>query len=174
MLLCFPAAVAQYVPLKLNLALRVLVCTFQQGHPCKLISHRRYRSDARGHYIIATCANDMILPVSHSFCVCQTRALQPQLITGVTSCSLQDATSPPQDHINTSSSESKMATQSALLLLIAVVVGTVAAQTQSPYPILNITKGAPLPVLKELKPDASGWITLNMLPATIVVCCGSQ
>ncbi|KAL3147413.1 hypothetical protein ABBQ38_014479 [Trebouxia sp. C0009 RCD-2024] len=61
-----------------------------------------------------------------------------------------------------------MATPSAVLLLIAVVIGTAAAQIQSPYPVLNITKGAPLPVLAELKPDASGWVTLNMQPATIV------
>lgn len=66
-----------------------------------------------------------------------------------------------------------MAMRSAVFLFIAIVLGTVAAQTQSPYPILNITKGAPLPVLKELQPDASGWITLNMQPATIVVRCGS-
>lgn len=65
----------------------------------------------------------------------------------------------------------RMAVQSAMLLLIAVVVGTVAAQTQSPYPILNITKGQPLPVLPEIQPDASGWVTLNMLPATIAVSC---
>ena len=67
----------------------------------------------------------------------------------------------------------KMATRTAVMLLVAVVLGTVAAQTQSPYPVLNITKGAPLPVLKQLQPDASGWITLNMQPATIVVCGGS-
>ena len=62
-----------------------------------------------------------------------------------------------------------MAVQRAMLLLITAVVGCVAAQTQSPYPILPITKGQPLPVLKELQPDASGWVTLDMQPATIVV-----
>ena len=62
-----------------------------------------------------------------------------------------------------------MAAQRAMLLLIAVVVGTVAAQTQSPYPILNISKGQPLPVLPQIQPNASGWLSLNMQPATIMV-----
>ena len=64
-----------------------------------------------------------------------------------------------------------MVMRSVSFLFVAVVLGVVAAQTQSPYPILNITKGAPLPVLKELQPDASGWVTLRMQPATIMVRC---
>ncbi len=75
-----------------------------------------------------------------------------------------------------------MGVQSAISLLVVVAtVGTVVAQTA--YPVLNITKGAALPTLQTLQPDASGWITLSMLPATIQVfanaeghayVCGSQ
>ncbi len=55
----------------------------------------------------------------------------------------------------------------AISLLVAVVtVGTVAAQTT--FPVLNITKGQPLPILQELQPE-NDWITLNLLPATIQV-----
>ncbi len=61
-----------------------------------------------------------------------------------------------------------MNVQSAIsLLLVVATVGTVVAQTA--YPVLNITKGAALPTLQTLQPDASGWITLSMLPATIQV-----
>ena len=101
------------------------------------------------------------------------RQQQPQLITAVTTlwptprCSI--LVKLDQGRI---AATTNMAVRSAVFLFVAVVLGTVAAQTQSPYPILNITKGAPLPELKELQPDASGWITLNMQPATIVVCCG--
>lgn len=54
------------------------------------------------------------------------------------------------------------------LLLAAVTVGNVAAQTLPDFPVLNITKGEPLPVLQQLQPE-NDWITLNMLPATIQV-----
>ena len=56
----------------------------------------------------------------------------------------------------------------ALPFIALLVVGTVAAQVPT-YPVLNITKGQPLPTLNQLQPDASGWITLNMEPATIQV-----
>ncbi|KAA6422589.1 MAG: hypothetical protein FRX49_07450 [Trebouxia sp. A1-2] len=59
-----------------------------------------------------------------------------------------------------------MGVQSAIpLLLVVATFGNVVAQTA--YPVLNITKGAALPTLQTLQPDASGWITLSMLPATI-------
>jgi hypothetical protein len=53
------------------------------------------------------------------------------------------------------------------LLVVLATFGTVVAQTA--YPVLNITKGATLPTLQTLQPDASDWITLSMLPATIQV-----
>ena len=62
-----------------------------------------------------------------------------------------------------------MGERSVVLPFIALlVVGIVAAQVPT-YPVLNITKGQPLPTLNQLQPDASGWITLNMEPATIQV-----
>ena len=68
---------------------------------------------------------------------------------------------------------SSMGVQSAISLLVVVAtVGTVVAQTT--YPVLNITKGAPLPTLQTLQPDASGWITLSMLPATIQVFASAE
>lgn len=61
-----------------------------------------------------------------------------------------------------------MAMRTAISLLILVVtLGCVASQTT--YPVINITKGETLPTLQALQPDASGWITLSMLPATIQV-----
>ena len=51
-------------------------------------------------------------------------------------------------------------------LIVAAALGCAVAQT---YPVLNITKGGLLPVLPELQPDADGWITLEMAPATLQV-----
>lgn len=51
-------------------------------------------------------------------------------------------------------------------LVVAAALGCAVAQT---YPVLNITKGGLLPVLPELQPNADGWITLEMAPATVQV-----
>ena len=60
-----------------------------------------------------------------------------------------------------------MAMRAAMLaLLAAVLLGFAAAQT---YPVLNITQGQLLPELPELQPDADGWVTLEMAPATLMV-----
>jgi len=55
----------------------------------------------------------------------------------------------------------------AALLIAAVAVRSAIAQTAT-FPVLDITKGAPLPTLQQLQP-VNHWITLNMLPATIQV-----
>ena len=62
--------------------------------------------------------------------------------------------------------------KNAISLLVVLTFGTVVAQTA--YPVLNITKGAALPTLQTLQPDASGWITLSMLPATIQVFANAK
>jgi len=55
----------------------------------------------------------------------------------------------------------------AALLIAAVAVRSAVAQTAT-FPVIDITKGAPLPTLQQLQP-VNDWITLNMLPATIKV-----
>ena len=55
----------------------------------------------------------------------------------------------------------------ATLLIAAIAVGSVVAQTTT-FPVLDITRGSPLPTLPQLEP-VNDWITLNMLPATIQV-----
>ena len=55
----------------------------------------------------------------------------------------------------------------AALLIAAIAVGNAVAQTTT-FPVLDITKGSPLPTLQQLQPE-NDWITLNMLPATIQV-----
>jgi len=55
----------------------------------------------------------------------------------------------------------------AAVLIAAIAVGSAVAQTTT-FPVLDITKGSPLPTLQQLQP-VNDWITLNMLPATIQV-----
>ncbi len=61
-----------------------------------------------------------------------------------------------------------MAVRHVVTLLFAVVTVRHAAAQFSSIPVLNITKGEPLPMLQQLQPE-NDWITLSMLPATIQV-----